>query len=231
MLEKENKKVNREKKFRRSGVPLFQQVRRLIVGAGDSAFHAGREGIWLGAKKYEDAPFRVNLRGVIEAASFIGTIVTAQILKTSETGQRVVIDDVSNTIRFYNSANKLILELQGLTAFESASQIKMAGGITGTSKEDANYEAGFRIWNGGFGATGVAAFIQAFNNETDTVVATMSVRTDGDVYFYGTGASPVAAIKNDGTLECTNLWPILPTSDPEVPGMLWNDAGTVKVSP
>ena len=224
-------KKDEDKRERRYGVPSFRKVKELFVGSGDSIFRVNKQGLWLGAKKFEDAPFRVSLKGVIEAASFVGTIITAQRLQTSSSGQRVEIDDVSNTIRFYNSLGALVLELQGLTSFTNESQIKMAGGITGTSKTDANYEAGFRIANAGFGATGIAMLMEAFNNETASVKSIASLRTDGEFWHYGTNPNPVVVLQNNGMVQCGGLWPDLPTSDPGNSGELWNDSGTVKVSP
>jgi len=209
----------------------LRKVQEFQIGNGNAVWRADKRGMWLGAKRWEDAPFKVNMNGDIVSITLSSETVTARRVQTADTGQRVVIDDVSNTIRFYNSANALILELQGLTAFTEDSQIKIAGGITGASATDANYDAGYRLWNAGFGGTGIIAILEAFNLETASARARLGVRTDGELWWYGTGISPVFVAKNDGTIECEGIWANLPTSSAGVPaGGLWNDSGTVKVA-
>lgn len=210
----------------------LSKVQEFQIGNGNAVWRADKRGMWLGAKRWEDAPFRVNMNGDIVSITLSSETVTARRVQTADTGQRVVIDDVSNTIRFYNSANALILELQGLTAFTENSQIKIAGGMSGSSANNANYNAGYRLWNAGFGATGIIAILEAFNLETASVRARLGVRTDGELWWYGTGTSPVFVVKNDGTIECEGIWAVLPTSTAGQPsGALWNDSGTVKVVP
>lgn len=54
--------------------------------------------------------------------------------------------------------------------------------------------------------------------------AEVAVENDGDVYI-ATGGGTNFRLRADGLLLA-----VLPTTDPAVPGALWNDNGTVKVS-
>lgn len=126
--------------------------------------------------------------------TFRGTITIG-----STTGQRVSI--TNNTLEFYNSANALVMKLQGATDFGN-NQIILAGAIFGTAQggTDANYDAGYKLWAGGFGGTGIATFLEARNNETATDEAAISIRTDGEFWHYGLNAGVVAKFTDAGAL-------------------------------
>src|SRR3990172_3968712 len=59
-----------------SSTQFLRNVKELAVGFGEDVFRVDRQGIWLGAAKFEDGPFRVNMQGDLVAASAIitGTI-------------------------------------------------------------------------------------------------------------------------------------------------------------
>lgn len=47
----------------RLGSDMFRSVQEFQVGAGNTVFRSDKQGIWLGAEKWEDAPFRVDMEG------------------------------------------------------------------------------------------------------------------------------------------------------------------------
>lgn len=51
----------------RFGSDVMRNVKELQVGSGSTVFRADRSGIWLGAAKFEDAPFSVDMDGNIVA--------------------------------------------------------------------------------------------------------------------------------------------------------------------
>jgi len=55
------------------GLTDLRSVAALQVGSGSKAFKSDDSGIWLGAKKFADAPFSVTMAGVVTASGFIVT--------------------------------------------------------------------------------------------------------------------------------------------------------------
>ena len=55
---------------------VFKNVKSVQVGAGYTQFNASREGIHLGAEKFADAPFSVDMEGRIKAnaGTFAGKV-------------------------------------------------------------------------------------------------------------------------------------------------------------
>jgi hypothetical protein len=51
------------------GKTLIDNLWTLVVGAGSTVFKADISGIWLGAKKWKDGPFRVDMEGNVTAES------------------------------------------------------------------------------------------------------------------------------------------------------------------
>jgi len=51
------------------GQDILNNVAAIKIGSGDRAFKADESGIWLGANKFEDAPFSVDLDGNVIATS------------------------------------------------------------------------------------------------------------------------------------------------------------------
>ena len=82
------------------GEEHIMDVRELQVGFGEEVFRSDKQGIWLGAARFADAPFSVDMAGNVIALTF-----TATSLKTADTGQHIEIDSSpSNQIRFYDDA-------------------------------------------------------------------------------------------------------------------------------
>ena len=221
--------IENEQRGRKQGRWSLRNLKELFVGAKDFFFGVDKRGMWLGAQDYDKAPFRVNMKGEIEAATLDTDIVTARSVVTSDSGQRVEIKDDTNTVRFYNSNNDLVLQFMGVTNYQQ-SQVNITGGMQLKADEDINYEAGIRMVPFGSGSS-IAAVFEAFNRVSpNDEAARVLVVSNGRFEFQGTNGLPVFIIDNDGNVSCNRFLPNLPTSDPSNAGELWNDGGTVKVS-
>ena len=51
------------------GSEVLDNIAKMQVGFGTKAFKADESGIWLGANKWADAPFRVDMEGNVVASS------------------------------------------------------------------------------------------------------------------------------------------------------------------
>lgn len=126
-----------------------------------------------------------------------GTI-TGALIRTSSSGHRVIIDGSTDNIEFYNASNDNTILLDGAQTDSAESQIRVGGGIFLAGSVSATYAYGTQIWSGGFGGTGIATFIDAIG---DGSTGTFSVRSDGELWHYGSGGgSPVLIISDTGDL-------------------------------
>ena len=64
----------------------------LKIGAGDQSFKVDRQGLWLGADQFEDAPFRIYINGNIymQAASGSGYLLI------DAENSRIIVNDGTN---------------------------------------------------------------------------------------------------------------------------------------
>lgn len=64
-----------EKSEKRYGSDYFRDVNELQVGMGSTVMRVDEQGLWLGAERFEDAPFSVSMTGEIVATGLtLGTI-------------------------------------------------------------------------------------------------------------------------------------------------------------
>lgn len=67
-------------------------ITELEVGSGQKSFKLNREGLWMGADKFEDAPFKVDMDGNVTLSPSLGN--TIRILIKDSTGtNRVLIGE------------------------------------------------------------------------------------------------------------------------------------------
>jgi len=59
-------RVNRREREPVRNVPEKGVFKEIEAGAGSKTFKMDRRGIWLGAEDFEDAPFRVDMKGNID---------------------------------------------------------------------------------------------------------------------------------------------------------------------
>jgi hypothetical protein len=217
--------VDMEIKNKRNGIAQFNRSNRLRIGSGDNIMMADKQGLWLGAKKFGDAPFRVNMDGdivgltldapTITGGTITGTTITGGTIQTATSGKRLrIAGSPANEYQFLDGGSKvghLKIDDDGAGGFfaellidflASGGSILKVGSAVGVA-EITYFSAPF-ISTSGRAAVGRAAF-------------------DAKGKYFGLdwsgGGDPL--VRTDA----------LPTSDPGVSGALWNDSGTVKISP
>ncbi len=140
--------------------------------------------------------------GTITADNVTAGTMTGSTVQTSASGHRVVMNGSADNIEFYNSSGDNTILLDGSETDSSQSQISVGGGIFLAGSVDATYAYGTQIWSGGFGGTGIASFIDAIGNGS---TGTMSIRSDGEFWHYGTNAGPVFTIYDDGRINTAGV--------------------------
>jgi hypothetical protein len=113
--------VDMEIKNKRNGIAQFNRSNRLRIGSGDNIMMADKQGLWLGAKKFDNAPFRVDMEGnlvglsldaptitggTISGSSLSGSTITGGTVRTSSGGTRVEMNGGSNAFQSYLDGNK-----------------------------------------------------------------------------------------------------------------------------
>jgi len=78
---------------------VFKNVKNIQIGAGNTQFNAGKEGVFMGADNFTDAPFSVDLDGV----QYLGVndeIILDGVNKkiTVGTGNEIILDGVNKKI-------------------------------------------------------------------------------------------------------------------------------------
>ena len=102
-------------------------------GAGNETFQFDRrKGIWLGAKNFDDAPFKVDMKGAITATGL--TITASQV---SDLGDLAILDQVDTAQIVNNAISTVKLELLSVTDAVLASNAVtaskiVAGAVTAT---------------------------------------------------------------------------------------------------
>ena len=111
------------------GQQFFDNLFSLAIGSGGNAFKADKDGIWLGADKFANAPFKVNMQGLLTAAGAVltgyasstdvSTLMAQALLKDNTTqilggvikvgGNNYVIDGVNRRSTISDGANIRIL--------------------------------------------------------------------------------------------------------------------------
>jgi len=72
------------------GQQYLDNILSMQVGSGTSVFRADESGLWLGANKFADAPFKIDMQGNIYVETGSGTIVIDGI------NNRIIINDGTN---------------------------------------------------------------------------------------------------------------------------------------
>ena len=72
------------------GQTVMPDVASIKIGQGDQAFKADQSGIWLGANKFIDAPFSVDMNGNVTITSSSGKLIFDAI------NNRIIVNDGSN---------------------------------------------------------------------------------------------------------------------------------------
>lgn len=99
-----------------NGLDYLDNVSAIRIGAGTKSFKADESGIWLGAKKFVDAPFSVDMDGNIIAT----TLALGGYMSKTDTGQsftgsftlgtaNITIDGANKRIVINDGTNDRIL--------------------------------------------------------------------------------------------------------------------------
>jgi hypothetical protein len=101
--------------------------------------------------------------------------------------------------------------------------------FSGPVKSDNGFIGAFTGGTTNLALTGTLS-VDGASTLTGAVTATAGVNGPVGAGTPSTGAFTTLAASGDATLSGTANVIIVPTVDPGVPGALWNDAGTLKVS-
>jgi len=99
------------------GQQYLDKVQAMQIGSGAKVFRGDESGIWLGAKKFADAPFSVDMLGNVVASSgafgqYISKTGTAQNMTGSinVANNRVLIDGVNGRIVVHDgTTNRVVI--------------------------------------------------------------------------------------------------------------------------
>lgn len=84
----------------RRGFSYLKKLKVLIIGSGDTSFRADKNGIWVGAAKFVDAPFSVTMAGVVVATGLSvsgGTITGSAISGGTIAGAAISAGTIAGT--------------------------------------------------------------------------------------------------------------------------------------
>jgi hypothetical protein len=85
------------------GGRFLSDAREINIGdGGDNVFRVDRQGLWLGARLYDDAPFRVSMLGAViaESLTILGGVITGALIQTSALAATGIKID-TNSFRAY----------------------------------------------------------------------------------------------------------------------------------
>lgn len=132
----------------RFGSEVDRDVKELQVGAGSTVFRANESGIWLGAKRWASAPFRVDMNGNVVATSItLGAQYTTPSQVTTIIGNTV-------TTGYVNALS--------IVAGSVAAENITGNVITGKTLQTAT--SGIRVLINSTGLVGQISFFDSSNN-------------------------------------------------------------------
>jgi hypothetical protein len=73
-----------------AGQQYLDNILAMQVGSGTSVFRADQSGFWLGANKFADAPFRVDMQGNVYIITATGGLIFDAI------NNRIIVNDGTN---------------------------------------------------------------------------------------------------------------------------------------
>ena len=207
----------------------LSKIQTLQLGTGGQVFRADRQGIWLGAERFEDAPFRVDMQGNITAASL--TVDAVQEVKDNITS----LSDLSADLGSITAGT-----ITGAEIFGSKISTDVAGNLRMRMNGDSNsYE--FLSTSGVVLAelkslaipfTGMAG--AALRHGTGTVLLGVSGPGEGmgprEASFSNIDGTVTLGIYDTDGLDYFIVARGLPTTNPGGSNRIWNDGGTLKIT-
>lgn len=219
----------------------LSKVRQFQIGNGQNVLRFDRQGLWLGAEKFADAPFRVDMQGNVVGITFDaaevtglvvnsgvlnsseinggtinGTIITGGMFRTAASGLRIEIDSSTeqNEIRFFDASTLYATMRVRTDAGDGFVEIKDPDG--------AGIEILSGVGSSGFGATqilSVGGIITSNGNATNSFNG-----------LIGRGGTVMLYVGNQSA-GADNIFMLnIPTSDSGLPvGAVWRDGTTLKI--
>lgn len=130
---------------------MYRGVKELQIGQGSSVLRADQQGLWLGAARFQDAPFRVDMQGNITATSLnlSNYLQTGQALGDigagNITGTYLASGSISTPKLAANAVTAAKIDVtdlfaQTITATGSITGLTLTGGIVRTSSSGARVQ-------------------------------------------------------------------------------------------
>lgn len=172
-------------------------VASLQIGEGSKVFRGDQSGIWLGASKWADAPFRVDMEGAMTATSITITGYVEDLggqYDSAASGARVrILPDANTGIQVIdNSANNVFIALVGGTDVGDV----IIGDYAGGSGVKWDKSTGAMLIRGDMDAgtiTGVT-----FKTAASGVRVELT-QSDAEIAMYDSGDDKVMSLDEDGT--------------------------------
>jgi hypothetical protein len=159
----------------RYGSDFFRNVAELQVGYGSDVMRVDRQGLWLGAERFQDAPFSVDMQGNVTASSLsLGTLSGS-------------LDDIDDGVTYKKpTANEVLGGGYGYSGLNSSGEI-IKGFLNSQLSSKSLPSSGVRVdSNGIYGR--------------DSGTTTFYISSTGDAYFSGDiAASSMTASTISGT--------------------------------
>ncbi len=225
-----------------SNVRNLRKVQQFQIGNGSKVWHADRNGMWLGAEKFADTPFRVDMEGNVVGITFdavevtglivysgvlnsseinggtiAGATITGGLFRTAADGIRIEIDSENNQneIRFYDA-----------TTLYATLRVRTESGDGYVEIKDPN-GAGFEVLSG----VGASGYGSASIMSLGGTIATSGNATNSFNGLIGRGGVTMLYVGNQSGGSDYIFAANLPTSSSGLPsGAIWNDGGTLKIA-
>lgn len=182
-------------------VTRLDKVKQFQIGQGTKVWRADRRGMWLGSDDFSTAPFRVDMDGNTTGLTFTGVTITGStiigsIIKTSDTGDRVEMNNTENSLDVYVGGDLRVRVASGQITFLGAGEVG-SGSIVGFGTNNIIISTGgqdFSFTDSGLsiGDRYIWSGIGSPEGAVIAPVGSMWLRTDG-------GASTTLYIKESGT--------------------------------
>lgn len=240
-MDKEEQNINNEKTGRKQGRWSLRNFKELLIGAGDRYFGVDVRGLWLGAKDYDDAPFKVDMNGNVTGITFDaaevtglvvnsgvlnssdinggtinGSTITGGLFRTAPSGLRIEIDSVTNQneIRFFD-----------VTTLYATMRVRTSGGDGFVEIKDPD-GSGIEILSGvgasSFGATQIIS--------VGGIITTNGNASNSFNGMIGRGGTVTLFVGNQSAGNDYVFMTGLPTNDSGLPeGAVWRDGNTLKI--
>lgn len=213
-----------EEKTNVRGTDYLESVKEVLIGAGNTVFHATTKGIWLGSEQFNNAPFSVDMNGnaVVNSITLTGGVLKYG--KTSFTDSTNAGYYISSSGIYFGSAADAtifkftigtgamsyagnLINASGNVVLNSTAQTILKGFDFGTTDYAGAVKAGDIAWNTTTGVltggSGVAIYRGGIVGANSGVTTFSIDAITGDATFAGTlsGASGTFGTVTAGTID------------------------------